>query len=261
MKKLLLLLVSMSVIAFADVNQKQVTGETIDEKQTDIQPINSKDLTGDLFIKPVEQPNVTYQHFAEKETPEIVINEERVQQQQEEKREIVRIAAKEKAEQEAQAEQERLEQERLEREQAEAKEAEQITAEEQPEPEQAAAEPTEAIANVNNTLLAQIVHAEANGEPYSGKVAVAEVIINRTRSGEFPNTVEGVVYQPGQFSPVSDGSINNAPNSEDYAAVQEALNGSTYAEGSLYFYNPEIATSRWLDTLPVKVVIGGHHFK
>jgi N-acetylmuramoyl-L-alanine amidase len=110
-------------------------------------------------------------------------------------------------------------------------------------------------------LLEKIVTAEAKGESLQGKVAVAEVILNRVESEKFPNTVQGVVYQKNQFSPVMDGSINNEPTEESKEAVRIALEGSNKTNGALYFYNPRIATSRWLDTRPTTVTIGSHVFK
>jgi N-acetylmuramoyl-L-alanine amidase len=110
-------------------------------------------------------------------------------------------------------------------------------------------------------LLEQIVTAEAKGESLQGKVAVAEVILNRVESEKFPNTVRGVVYQKNQFSPVMDGSINNEPTEEAKEAVKIALEGSNKTGGALYFYNPRIATSRWLDTRPTTATIGSHVFK
>lgn len=116
-------------------------------------------------------------------------------------------------------------------------------------------------ANVDIDLLSRLVQAEAGSEPYSGKVAVAEVILNRVNSGQFPNTVEGVIYQSGQFTPVANGSINKKASPDSVKAVYEALNGSNYAKGALFFYNAKTATSRWLDSKPTVTVIANHTFK
>lgn len=111
-------------------------------------------------------------------------------------------------------------------------------------------------------LLARIVRAEAQGEPLEGKVAVAAVVLNRLESPKFPNTIKGVIYQPGQFSPVSNGAINRPADQESIRAVQLALSDMRHiAKGALFFYNPVIATSRWLDTRPTAVAIGRHVFK
>jgi N-acetylmuramoyl-L-alanine amidase len=110
-------------------------------------------------------------------------------------------------------------------------------------------------------LLARLVRAEAEGEPYAGKVAVATVVLNRVDSSQFPDTVSGVIYQKGQFSPVSNGSINRPATSQDYKSVDEALAFRGQGNGSLFFYNPKTATSRWLDSRPTVAVIGNHVFK
>lgn len=109
-------------------------------------------------------------------------------------------------------------------------------------------------------LLAQAVHAEARGEPYTGMVAVAAVILNRVDSARFPNTIAGVIYQPGAFSSVSDGSINLAPNDQSIRAARDAMNGWDPSGGALYFYNPAISTSTWIYSRQVVTVIGGHRF-
>lgn len=109
-------------------------------------------------------------------------------------------------------------------------------------------------------LLARAVHGEARGEPYVGKVAVAAVILNRVKSPEFPNTIAGVIYQPGAFTAVSDGQINLTPDREAIAAALDALNGWDPTDGALYYYNPEKSTSQWIWTREVHLVIGKHHF-
>lgn len=110
-------------------------------------------------------------------------------------------------------------------------------------------------------LLARLVRAEALGEPYQGKVAVAVVVLNRVESSQFPNSISSVIYQPGQFSPVNSGSINTPADSESIRAAKEALNSPGLYEDSLFFYNAATATSRWLDSRPTTTVIGNHTFK
>ena len=101
---------------------------------------------------------------------------------------------------------------------------------------------TEAAVNVGNgelDLLAAIIQCEAGGESHTGKVAVGAVIMNRVRSGQFPNTITEVVYQSGQFSPVARGIrssvLSQGARSDCYQAAQEALNGSNPVGGALYF--------------------------
>lgn len=88
-----------------------------------------------------------------------------------------------------------------------------------------------ASSNSGNTsdlqLMARAINGEARGESYEGQVAVGAVILNRVKSSEFPNTIAGVIYEPGAFTAVSDGQINQPidENSTVYKAAQDALNG------------------------------------
>lgn len=109
-------------------------------------------------------------------------------------------------------------------------------------------------------LLAKCVHAEARGEEYIGQVAVAAVILNRVKSPDFPNTIAGVIYQPWAFTAVNDGQINLEPNQTAYNAAQDALNGWDPTYGCLYYYNPAVATSKWIYTRQTVVTIGKHVF-
>lgn len=109
-------------------------------------------------------------------------------------------------------------------------------------------------------LLARCVYAESRGEPYTGQVAVAAVVLNRVRSSKFPNTVAGVIYQPGAFTCVSDGQINLSADSTSRSAAQDALNGWDPTNGCLYYYNPATATSKWIWSLKVELTIGRHSF-
>ena len=117
-----------------------------------------------------------------------------------------------------------------------------------------------ASSNGNLYLLARLVHGEARGEPYKGKVAVAAVVLNRVRSASFPNTIAGVIYQSGAFDAVSDGQINLAPDDESIRAARDAMNGWDPSNGCLYYYNPATATSRWMLSRPVLLRIGAHAF-
>jgi len=109
-------------------------------------------------------------------------------------------------------------------------------------------------------LLAKCVHAEARGEPYTGQVAVAAVILNRVKSPDFPNTIAGVVYQPWAFTAVNDGQINLEPNQTAYNAARDALNGWDPTYGSLYYYNAKTATNKWIYNKKTVVTIGNHVF-
>lgn len=109
-------------------------------------------------------------------------------------------------------------------------------------------------------LLGRLVHGEARGEPYVGKVAVAAVVLNRVKSPSFPNTISGVVYQAGAFDAVSDGQINLTPDADSLRAARDALNGWDPSGGCLYYYNPVTATNKWIWSRKVQLSIGKHNF-
>lgn len=109
-------------------------------------------------------------------------------------------------------------------------------------------------------LLARLISAEARGEPYVGQVAVGAVVLNRVDHPSFPNSISGVIYQPGAFSCLDDGQFNEPVAESAYRAAQEALNGYDPSYGSIYYYNPATATSRWIWSRPLIVQIGSHRF-
>lgn len=109
-------------------------------------------------------------------------------------------------------------------------------------------------------LIARTVSAEARGEPYTGQVAVGAVILNRVESPSFPNTVSGVVYQPGAFSCLDNGQFDQPVAESCYRAARDALNGWDPTNGSLYYYNPATAKSTWIRRRPILLTIGRHVF-
>ena len=111
-------------------------------------------------------------------------------------------------------------------------------------------------------LLARAINGEARGENYEGQVAVGAVILNRVKHPDFPNTIAGVIYEPGAFTAVSDGQINH-PISEDstvYKAARDAANGWDPTGGCIYYFNPNTATNKWIWSRPLVKVIGKHRF-
>lgn len=114
--------------------------------------------------------------------------------------------------------------------------------------------------NSNLYLISQVIYGEARGEPYEGQVAVGAVLLNRVSDSRFPNTVAGVVYQPGAFTCVSDGQINLTPNSTAQKAAQDAVNGWDPTHGCVYYFNPNTATSSWIWSRPQTITIGKHIF-
>ena len=125
---------------------------------------------------------------------------------------------------------------------------------------------TKAASNSNSTsdvqLLARAINGEARGEPYEGQVAVGAVILNRVKSSKFPNTIAGVIYEPGAFTAVSDGQINVAisESSTVVKAARDALNGWDPSGGALYYFNPATATNKWIWSRPLIKTIGKHRF-
>lgn len=109
-------------------------------------------------------------------------------------------------------------------------------------------------------LLARLISAEARGEPYQGQVAVGAVVLNRMEHPSFPNTMSGVIYQSGAFSCMSDGQFDQPVADSCYQAARDALNGSDPSGGAIYYFNPATATSKWIWSRPLIVVIGKHRF-
>ncbi len=109
-------------------------------------------------------------------------------------------------------------------------------------------------------LLARIISAEARGETYLGQVAVGAVVLNRVEHPSFPDTVSGVVYQNGAFSCLYDGQFYEEIADSAYSAARDALNGLDPSGGAIYYYNPAIATNKWIFGRPVITTIGRHVF-
>lgn len=109
--------------------------------------------------------------------------------------------------------------------------------------------------------LAHIIHGEARGESFRGKVAVGAVIMNRVKSSRFPDTIREVILQKGQFSCLIDGQANFYPSRSSISAAKAALLGYDPTYDSLFFYNPQVATNlKWISGRPVVVKIGEHLF-
>ncbi len=134
----------------------------------------------------------------------------------------------------------------------------------QPEPE-----PTPAVSGgfqleeQEYQILLKIVEAEAGGEDTIGKLLVANVVLNRVRSGHFPNTVSSVVYQTHngkpQFSPAGNGQLDSVNVSGDTVeAVARAMNGEDVSQGALYFRSVR-STCGWFDRALSRVVEHGNH--
>ncbi len=110
------------------------------------------------------------------------------------------------------------------------------------------------------TLLARLITAEAGSESYTGQVAVGAVILNRVASSQFPNTLAGVIYQPGAFESVSNGTANQAPFESSLRAAQDAMNGWDPTGGAVFFWNPSKPVTPWIWSRQIITTIGKHVF-
>jgi len=113
--------------------------------------------------------------------------------------------------------------------------------------------------------LSRIVYAEAGIESLEGKIAVANVVLNRMNNDYWPDTVYGVVFDNRggvyQFSPVYAGTIYQEPSSEAVIAAKLALDGANVAGDSYFFLNPSISTNHWIEnSCEFVVTIGRHSF-
>lgn len=118
------------------------------------------------------------------------------------------------------------------------------------------------ITKADIDLLAKLVYCESRGEPFTGKVAVASVVLNRVTNPKFPDTIEKVVFQKNAFSCVVNGKLVAKPDQSCYDAVYEAIRGKDPTNDALFFYNPSIATCTWMKETSKKdsKKIGNHTF-
>ena len=116
------------------------------------------------------------------------------------------------------------------------------------------------VSSADIDLLAKVISAESRGEPYAGQVAVGAVILNRMEHPSFPNTLSGVIYQPGAFSCLYDGGINAPVAESAYRAARDAITGQDPSGGAIYYYTPAKSTNEWIFSRPVITVIGQHRF-
>ncbi len=133
----------------------------------------------------------------------------------------------------------------------------------------AGAKASHSYSDADLRLMSGIIYAEAGGESFQGQVAVGIVVMNRKRSSSFPNTVNGVIYQPYQFGPVSNGSLNRALAMYDNGTLSRSciraaklalngkktltLNGKKVDFSSYYYFSGYVSGAR--------LSIGHHQFK
>ena len=116
------------------------------------------------------------------------------------------------------------------------------------------------LSQAERNLLARLVYAEGRGESLEGQIAIAAVVINRMQSSHFPDDLQEVVYQKNAFSCIQDGQLSSQADDTAHQAVQAAVNGQDPSKGSLYYFNPNTATSSWIWSRPQAVKIGNHIF-
>lgn len=109
-------------------------------------------------------------------------------------------------------------------------------------------------------MLAQVIHGEARGESFEGKVAVAAVVLNRLHDQEFPNTIKGIIFETRAFTAVQDKQYYLTPNNSAYKAAYAATKGWDPTQGSTYYFNPKTATSDWIWSRQQVKQIGKHIF-
>lgn len=118
--------------------------------------------------------------------------------------------------------------------------------------------PTATEANIK--LLARIISAEGRGESYVGQVAIGAVICNRVEHPSFPDTLQGVIYQKGAFTAITDGQFNEPVAESAYYAARDALAGWDPTGGCIYYYNPQKTNDTYMRGREVVKIIGAHYF-
>ena len=112
--------------------------------------------------------------------------------------------------------------------------------------------------------LSRVISAESRGESLEGQIAVGNVVLNRVRSAEFPDSIQGVVFDSKdgvQFEPVSNGSIYDAPTARAVLAAKAALAGTDIVGNCLYFYAPALSQGTWIkNNRTYYTTIGCHRF-
>lgn len=128
-----------------------------------------------------------------------------------------------------------------------------------------AAKPSGGVSNTERDLFYRLVSAEAAGESFEGKLAIATIVVNRVKSPNYPNTITGVIYDKNwgyQFTPVLDGRINLAATEDSKRAVDRVLSGyRSFGPEVLYFMNPSKSTNMWIiENKTYYKTIGNHKF-
>lgn len=111
--------------------------------------------------------------------------------------------------------------------------------------------------------LSRIINAEACSEPFMGKIAVGNVVLNRVNDSNYPNTIKEVIFQSYkdvyQFTPVKNGTVYNNPSEDSIIAAKICLDGYSISDELMYFIREDIATSTWVSDTRTFVMNIGHH--
>ena len=112
--------------------------------------------------------------------------------------------------------------------------------------------------------LSRIISAESQGESLTGQIAVGNVVLNRVKSAEFPNSIPAVIFDRKhdvQFTPVSNGTVYLPPTAQSVEAAKRALSGERTAGGAMYFYAPALSQGTWINANRAYLkTIGCHRF-
>lgn len=112
--------------------------------------------------------------------------------------------------------------------------------------------------------LSRIIYSEAGVEPFTGQIAVGNVVLNRVRSEQFPDTIYQVIFDRAygvQFTPTANGTIYCEPDEEAIIAAKLCLEGYTLSDGILYFLNPALSSNFWVpNNRDYVMTIAGHDF-
>ena len=112
--------------------------------------------------------------------------------------------------------------------------------------------------------LSRIISAESQGESLTGQIAVGNVVLNRVKSAEFPNSIPAVIFDRKhdvQFTPVSNGTVYLPPTAQSVEAAKRALRGESTAGGAMYFYAPALSQGVWINANRTYLMtIGCHRF-
>lgn len=112
--------------------------------------------------------------------------------------------------------------------------------------------------------LSRIIYAESGAEPLNGQVAVGNVVMNRVNSSAYPDTIYGVIFDKKfgvQFTPAASGTIYKTPTDESVLAAKACLDGFSFSDTALYFYDPVLSVTSWMeDSCQYEFTIGCHRF-